>query len=177
MTARGKWAAIFASVLILGTVWIWLSRPPASAQPQNLAPEPAVGRPAPDFTLTTLNGDTFTLSEYLGTPLVLNFWATWCGPCRREMPALQAAAIRYDGEALIVGIDQGEDASVVQPFVEEFALTFPIPMDTELAVADLYNVKGLPTTYFVDGDGIIRYVWSGEMNSVTLAEGISRIWP
>lgn len=172
-----KWVALFAVVLVVGAGWLWVSRVPVDAQPQSVNPEPAIGYLAPDFALTTLTGEEFALSDLRGTPMVLNFWATWCGPCRRELPALQTAAERYDGEVLIVGVDQGEEASVVQPFVEELGLTFPIPMDAEMSVAATYNVKGLPTTFFVDADGVIRHIWAGEMNSVTLAEGILKIWP
>lgn len=172
-----KWVALSGAILILGVGWLWFTRVPLNAQPDNLGPEPAIGYPAPGFTLATLDGDTFSLDELRGAPVVLNFWATWCGPCRRELPALQAAAERYDGEVLIVGVDQGEDASTVQAFADELGLTFPVPLDGELDVAHDYNVKGLPTTFFIDADGVIRHIWTGEMNSVTLAEGISRIWP
>lgn len=172
-----KWGTLFVAVLVLGAAWLWVSRVPLDAQSQQANPEPAIGYLAPDFTLATLDGGEFNLREVRGTPVVLNFWATWCGPCRRELPALQAAAERYDGEVLIVGVDQGEEASTVQEFVDELGLTFTIPMDAEMQVAHDYNVMGMPTTFFVDADGVIRHVWAGEMNSVTLAEGISRIWP
>jgi cytochrome c biogenesis protein CcmG, thiol:disulfide interchange protein DsbE len=172
-----KWMALFGAVLVLGAGWIWFTRVPLTAQADRLNPEPAIGYLAPDFALITLDGAEFRLSEVRGTPVVLNFWATWCGPCRRELPALQAAAERYADEVLIVGVDQGEEAATVQGFVDDLGLTFPIPMDRELAVAGEYNVKGLPTTFFVDSHGVIRHVWAGEMNSVTLAEGISKIWP
>ena len=152
-------------------------RSAALCRPRTRIPEPAIGYVAPDFALTTLEGEEFSLREMRGTPVVLNFWATWCGPCRRELPALQAAAERYDGEVLIVGVDQGEAAATVQSFVDELGLTFPIPMDADMDVAQEYNVKGMPTTFFVDADGVIRHIWTGEMNSVTLAEGIAKIWP
>ena len=106
---------------------------------------------------------------------MLNFWATWCGPCKREMPALQGAAQRYHGDVLIVGVDQGEPASTVQEFVDELDLTFDIPLDTDGAVGSRYNVRGLPTTFFIDGDGVIQEIWSGEMNAITLAEKIESI--
>jgi peroxiredoxin len=172
-----RWIFVFVGVLILGPLWLWASRVPLDAQPRNLAPEPAIGRPAPDFTLTTLDGQEFTLSELHGTPIVLNFWATWCGPCQREMPALQTASQRYDGEVIIVGVDQGEQAQVVEQYVDQLGVTFPVPLDEDATVTGRYNVRGMPTTFFVDADGIIRYTWTGEMNSVTLAEGISKIWP
>ena len=172
-----KWFGLIGVVLVLGLGWIWVSRVQAVAQPDHLQPSPAVGYLAPDFELATLDGDVFTLSDQRGTPLVLNFWATWCGPCRSELPSLQDAAERYEGEVMIVGVDQGEETAVVQAYVDQMGLSFPIPMDSALEAANIYNVKGMPTTYFVDAEGVIRYIWSGEMNSVILAEGISKIWP
>ena len=172
-----KWGAVSIALLVVGVGWLWFSRVPLDAQPQSIGPQPAIGYLAPDFTLTTLEGESFTLAQMKGTPMVLNFWATWCGPCRNELPDLQAAAERYDGEVLIAGVDQGEESSVVQAFVNDLGLTFPIPMDADMDVAETYNVKGMPTTFFVDSDGVIRHIWTGEMNSVTLAEGISKIWP
>lgn len=172
-----RWMWVVVTLLIAGPVWLWMSRVPLDAQPVNLAPEPALGRPAPDFTLQTLDGRSFSLSELRGTPVVLNFWATWCGPCQREMPALQTASERYGGAVVIAGIDQAEEAAVVQRFVDEMEITFPIPMDVSSEVGKRYHVSGMPTTYFVDADGIIRHIWMGEMNSITLAEGIAKIWP
>ena len=172
-----RWAFVFAAILLAGSGWLWASRVPLTAQPANLSPEPAIGYPAPDFSLQTLDGEQFQLSAVRGTPVVLNFWATWCGPCQRELPALQYAAETYAGEVLIVGVDQGEEAPIVQTYVDKLGLTFPIPMDKEMEAGALFNVKGMPTTFFVDAGGVIRHIWAGEMNSVTLAEGIAKIWP
>lgn len=172
-----RWAVVFAVILLAGGGWLWASRVPLTAQPANLSPEPAVGHPAPDFSLQTLDGDLFRLSALHGTPVVLNFWATWCGPCQRELPALQNAAEVYAGEVLIVGVDQGEEAPIVQAYVDKLGLTFPIPMDKDMEAGSQFNVKGMPTTFFVDADGVIRHIWTGEMNSVTLAEGVAKIWP
>jgi peroxiredoxin len=172
-----RWWVVFAAIFILGSGWLWVSRVPVGAGPREATPEPAVGRPAPDFTLETLDGGAFTLSAQVGTPIVLNFWATWCGPCQRELPALQLAAERYAGQVQIVGVDQGEDAAVVQNYVKQLGLSFAIPMDADHAVAHRYRVLGLPTTFFIDRNGVIRHLWTGEMNSITLAEGIARILP
>jgi cytochrome c biogenesis protein CcmG, thiol:disulfide interchange protein DsbE len=172
-----RWWIVFIVVAGLGSGWLWASRVPLAAQAVNQSPEPAVGRLAPNFALDTLDGERFELRAVQGTPVVLNFWATWCGPCIREMPALEAAAQRYAGAVMIVGVDQGEPAEVVQRFVDEAGVTFTIPLDSEFEVAGQYNVIGMPTTYFIDGQGIIRYTWVGEMNSITLAEGIAKIWP
>jgi len=178
MQTSNRWYFVFIAILILGGGWLWWSRSPVDAADDALAAQPAVGRLAPDFTLQTLDGETFQMSDHLGeTPIVLNYWATWCGPCRRELPALQKAAEFYDGEILFLGVDQGEDPETVQAYVDDIGMTFIIPMDADQVAAERYNVKGLPTTFFIDREGKIRTIWAGEMNSVTLAENIARIVP
>lgn len=202
------WHASIPLILLLGAWWIWVSRPAVDLSTFD-APRPLVNHPAPDFSLplhraNITETEHFGLSELRGTPVVLNFWATWCGPCRREFPALQTAAARYgacqagsantDGSAQcvrIVAVNQGETASDVARFLAEIsggsngpdaaadgtaaASQLAIVLDTSLDVGQIYNVQGLPLTYFIDADGVIRSVWSGEMNSVILAENISGI--
>jgi peroxiredoxin len=180
-----RWLVVFVAVLILGSGWLWWSRPNSAASAGSAtganaaevdpAVGPGVGRMAPDFELPTLDGGTFRLSEQRGQPVVLNFWATWCGPCQRELPALQNAAEHFGGDVVFAGVDQGEEAAVVQEYVDKLGLTFAIPMDAEGSVGLDYNVQGLPTTFFIDRNGVIRSLWMGEMNSVTLAENIATI--
>ncbi len=177
VTVMNRWYVVFVALLIAGPLWIWNSRMPASAEPLVLTPGPAVGRPAPDFSLTTLDGETVSLAALRGKPVVLNFWATWCGPCQREMPVLQSAAQRFAGEVVILGVDEGEMPNVVQDFVSVYRVNFPVPLDIDQTVGDQYGVQGLPTTFFIDADGIIRHRWMGEMNAIVLAEGIAKIWP
>jgi cytochrome c biogenesis protein CcmG, thiol:disulfide interchange protein DsbE len=172
-----RWHLFFVALLIAGPLWLWSSRLPVTANQGELTPEPAVGRPAPDFTLTTVAGETVQLSALRGQPVVLNFWATWCGPCRNEMPALEAASQRFAGEVAFMGVDQGESQAVVAAYLDELGVTFTVPLDSDMAVGDRYHVGGLPTTYFVDAEGIIRHMWMGEMNAVVLAEGVAKIWP
>jgi len=90
---------------------------------------------------------------------------------------LEAAAQRFDDRVVILGIDQGESPAVVAEFVEQMRITFPIPLDLNQDVGDQYNVRAMPTTFFVDADGVIRHIWVGEMNAIVLAEGIATIWP
>lgn len=172
-----RWYLFFVALLIAGPAWLWTSRLPVEANQGGQTPEPAVGRIAPDFVLQTATGGTVQLSELRGKPVVLNFWATWCGPCQREMPALQWAAQRFDGEVVFLGVDQGEPLGIVQPFLEEYGVTFTIPLDMDMAVGDRYNVRGMPTTFFIDESGVIRHLWVGEMNAVILAEGVAKVWP
>lgn len=171
-----RWLVLFVAILIVGGGWLWWSRPPAAAA--TVAQQgPGVGRAAPDFTLPLLEdgeGD-FRLSEHQGKPLVVNFWATWCGPCQRELPVLQKAATHFGDSVVFVGVNQEEATDTVERFVRNYGLTYAIPMDTHGEVAAQYNVRGLPTTLFIDRNGVIRSVWLGEMNSVTLAENVAKI--
>ena len=170
------WLLLALVILVAGGAWVWANRVPADALAELRTPAPAVDHPAPDFTAPLLSGESFSLGGAQGTPVVLNFWATWCGPCRAEMPVIQAAAKNYGERVHFVAVNQGEESAVIQPFVDEFGLTFPIALDQDQAVgSDLYNVTGLPTTFFIDGDGTVRRVWMGEMNAITLEEGIAEI--
>jgi thiol-disulfide isomerase/thioredoxin len=150
-----RWIAITLLLLAAGAVWIWYTQPPL------------------DFTLPTLQGEEFTLSAMRGKPVVLNFWATWCEPCKRELPSLQRAAEHYGDQVIIVGVDQGESVAQVTGFVEQFGLTYTIPLDSEFAASGRYNIRGMPTTFFIDAGGTIRSVYVGEMTSMTLAENIA----
>ena len=113
---------------------------------------------APDFTLPDLNGRTIHLSELKGKPILLNFWATWCLPCRTEMPSLEQAYQDYKGKGLVVlaiNIDQ-RSPSRVEAFVKEYRLTFPILLDPEWTAAEAYRVfGGVPTTYLINRAGQI----------------------
>ena len=172
-----RWYLFFVALLIAGPAWLLSSRLPVTTEEATLSAEPAVGRVAPDFELPTVTGETLKLSALRGQPVVLNFWATWCGPCQREMPALEAASQRFAGQVTFVGVDQGESQEVVASFLDDLGVTFLVPLDSDWVVGDRYNVTGMPTTFFVDADGVIRHLWVGEMNSVILAEGIATVWP
>lgn len=170
-----RWHFLALLLLLLGIPWMWINRVPAEAQADFSVPQPALDHPAPDFTLPTLSGEEFTLSAQQGTPIVLNFWATWCGPCQNEMPALQTASDRFGDRVQIIGVDQGETVEVVERFAAEMGITFALPVDGEMAVGELYGVRAMPTTFFIDRNGVIRHIYLGEMNSVTIAEGIAEI--
>jgi peroxiredoxin len=143
------------------------------APPQQL---PLMGAIAPDFVLTSFKGDTVSLSQFRGRPVVINFWATWCVPCRREMPAFQQALETYQEDGLIVlAVNFEEEANLVRPFVEEFDLTFEILFDTQAEVSQTYLVTGLPHTVFVDRQGIIRHIQVGEVKQDMLEEFLDQI--
>jgi thiol-disulfide isomerase/thioredoxin len=119
-----------------------------------------VGAPAPDFALSNLEGKTVRLSDFKGKPVIINFWATWCPPCRFEMPALEAIYQKYKDKGLVVlGVNTGERvrdgglAGRVGAYARQLGLTFPIVLDLTDSVANLYRLRAYPTTYFVDASG------------------------
>jgi thiol-disulfide isomerase/thioredoxin len=170
-----RWHFIFILVLFGGGSWLWLTRTSDNVAAEDRSPQPALYHPAPDLTLPALDGTTFSLAALDGKPAILNFWATWCAPCRAEMPMLQAAWERYNDSVAIVGVDIDEDPALVQAFVDELDITFPILLDEGAVIAGRYNVRGLPTTLFIDGDGIIRQIYPGQLHSAIQAEGIVEI--
>ena len=118
-----------------------------------------LGEPAPNFQLRDLNGRQVALSELRGKVVLLNFWATWCGPCRVEMPAMEKlyrAFSRNDFEILAVSTD-AQGASVTRPFQQENRLTFPILHDADYRVGLTYGARSLPMTFMVDRQGIVRH--------------------
>jgi peroxiredoxin len=135
---------------------------------------PAVGEPAPDFRVALLDGETATLSDYRGKTVILNFWATWCTPCRVEMPEFQEAYEHRlpDGDFVVLAVDVAEGPTVVGEFVDAFGLTFPIGLDRTGEVSTHYGVRGLPATFFIDRDGIIRRQMYGPVYGDLLPEGI-----
>jgi len=117
-----------------------------------------VGDEAPNFHLRDLNGNTVSLSQLRGKVVLLNFWATWCGPCRIEMPAMEQLYRSYsrkDFEILAVSTD-AQGAAVTRPFQQEMGFTFPILHDAEYRIGLMYGARSLPMTFMVDRNGIVR---------------------
>lgn len=166
--------------LAAGILWTVVSRvPSAVGAPLSFSPSPREGFLAPDFTLDTLDGKTITLSELRGKVVVINLWATWCPPCRAEMPALENAYEQYkDSNVVVLGLNVTNQDSEkdIPPFVDEFGLTFPILLDRDGSVSVLYQLKGLPTTFFVNREGIIRtVVVGGPMNETFIRSKIEAL--
>jgi len=114
--------------------------------------------PAPDFLLTDLDGNQHRLSDYRGQVLIINFWATWCPPCRDEMPSMQRAWEQLEKEdILMLGINVGEDEDVIFQFTANYPVEFPLLMDRDSKTIDQWPVNGLPTTFVVDPKGEIVY--------------------
>jgi len=141
-------------------------------------PTQAPGRPAPDFELKSLEGRPTRLSEFRGRPLLVNFWASWCDPCREEMPAIVVAFERHSAArlaVLAVNLRDQERERDVRRFVEEFRLPFPILLDTRGTVRRRYRVRAIPTSVFIDSAGIVRMVHPGPMTADALSRGLAAV--
>jgi peroxiredoxin len=148
------WAAVFLAVFTSG----------ACADPHGLTPYPNPERPA-DFSLQDTNGRAHALSDYRGKVIIVNFWATWCPPCVKEMPSLQRLGEQLDPEtSQILAINMGERREEIESFAKQYALNFPLLVDPEMAVATAWSVKGLPTTYILDPTGTIVLWAIGDLN-------------
>lgn len=151
---------------------------------QRITPAPLFNQPtshfdAPDFTLTTLNGELLTLAELRGHPVILNFWASWCAPCRDEMPLLNRAAEQFNDRGLIiigVNVTAKDTVANARAFSDEFEIRYPVVFDdTGVVSFGRYSVLGLPTSVFIDAYGIIRRVVFGEITQEALNIYITEI--
>ncbi len=117
-----------------------------------------IGEPVPDFTLTDLNGNSVSLTDFAGKPMLINFWNTGCPPCRNEMPYLQEVYDENKGttELALLTINIGQSADTVNDFLEDNHLSLPVLLDADAAVAQRYGMPGIPTTFFIDQDGILQ---------------------
>jgi peroxiredoxin len=135
---------------------------------------PQIGGPAPSFEAETLEGKAVSLDDYRGKVVLLTFWATWCEPCKKEMPEIQAAYEKHKEEGLaVVAVNFGERKEPAQAFFEKTSLTFPSLLDRRANIAERFGVISLPVTFFIDQDGIIRERVVGGTLTV---EEISRIF-
>lgn len=138
--------------------------------------EPA---PAPDFTVYDLEGNAHKLSDFQGKPVILNFWASWCGPCKSEMPDIEAAYQEYGGKIhfLIVNLTDGyqETLESASSYIAEQGYTFPVYYDTDSQAAYAYNTSAIPVTYFIDAQGNFAAYYNGAMSESILQQGIDTI--
>lgn len=119
--------------------------------------KPELGRPAPDFTLSGLDGTTYRLADLRGKVVFVNLWATWCPPCRHEMPSMIRLYERFRGQGLeILAVSEDTDEAELRRFVRAYGLPFPVLRDEGKKVYDLYRATGLPETHLIDRDGMLR---------------------
>lgn len=166
----------FASILILGTGLAWIVITAAFTAPTTAGeiPAPQSGFSAPDFTLTTSEDEHITLSELRGKAVLVNLWASWCGPCRAEMPAMQRIYDEYKDfgfVVLAVNATNQDNVTNALAFAQEHQLTFPILLDLGGEVSQLYQLRALPSSFFIRPDGVIEEVVIGG----PMAEALLRV--
>ena len=182
-TRRGKWilaGIALALVVIVGgiTAAVVLSSDDSGSTSGTAlrANSAGVGKPAPDFELTTLDGKSVKLSDYKGKPVVLNFWASWCTPCRKEFPEFRDALAKADGKWSLVGVNtQDLIESDGKKFAKDQRASWPNGFDADGAVAKGYGVKELPQTFFIDAKGVVRAHLFGGLDAETLQQQLAKI--
>jgi cytochrome c biogenesis protein CcmG/thiol:disulfide interchange protein DsbE len=137
---------------------------------------PQVGDRAPDFTATTLDGKKVSLSDYAGKPVILNFWASWCNPCREEFPLFREELARHEGDFVMLGVDNRDIESDARKFAREQRADWPIASDSSNAVYKAYGAVGLPQTFFIKPDGTIavRY-YQAIPDAAEFRKGLAKI--
>ncbi|GIV96683.1 MAG: hypothetical protein KatS3mg057_1340 [Herpetosiphonaceae bacterium] len=148
------------------------------AAPAAAVAAPEVGAPAPDFALQTPDGETIRLSDLRGQAVLINFWATWCGPCRSEMPAIQGI---YDQQRergfTVIAVNMREDPDRVHAFIQDLGLSFPVALDLEGAVARSYRVVNIPASFFIDRHGVVRARYLGPMSRAVMEASLDGLLP
>jgi peroxiredoxin len=182
MRARAL-SLLIAVILLVGAGWLLIGNGldqllratgVAPADPQTASAD--IGRAAPDFTVLGEDGKEHRLSELRGQVVILNFWATWCGPCRSEMPELERTyQANRDRGLNVIAMNFRETAPEAQAFFKELRLTFPIWLDRTGSVAELYRARGLPSTFVVDRSGIIRFVRVGPVDQTMLENQLATL--
>jgi peroxiredoxin len=174
-----RWTFVFIGALLLGGTWIALSRVDNPIAGSSAPPNPQVGFTAPDFTLDSLSGDSIMLSDLRGKVVVLNFWASWCRPCRAEMPAMNAVYEKFRDQGLVVlGVNttyQDDEASA-RAAIQEWGLTLPIVFDRDSVTSRQYRIQAMPTTFFIGRDGVIGdIVFGGPMSEALIGSKIEKL--
>lgn len=137
---------------------------------------PEVGEPAPRFALRDPEGNVVELGDFEGQPVWVNFWATWCTPCREELPDIQELAAEFESEGLVVlAVNQGEGAEPARDFWEELGLDLPILLDRDEAVSRQYWLIGLPNNFFIDRDGVLRSFQHGFLTEEQMRERLTSL--
>ncbi|MBI5747589.1 MAG: TlpA family protein disulfide reductase [Nitrospinae bacterium] len=133
-------------------------------------------KPAQDFTLKDLNGNEVKLSSLKGKPVIINFWATWCYPCREEIPDLQKSYDENKDKGLVIlGVNIKENVSKVSKFSKDYKMTYPILLDIEGTISDAYRVFGIPMSFFIDRDGLIKDSFIGMLTKEDLSKKLAAI--
>ena len=166
-------SATFLGLLAVWFLYVLLWPNQGNAAPGEGIP---IGQAAPDFELKTVDGQVYKLSDLKGKPVLINFFATWCPPCRAEMPLLEETYKQYKDQGFVVlAVNLNESDVVITSFQQKLGLTFPIVVDKSDAVSRAYDIVPLPTSYFVDREGVVRGLWKGEIRKPQLEELLKKI--
>ena len=163
-------ALIVGGVILIGAVLVFAfaAAPKASVGPAH------VGQPIANFTLTDLNGVTHSIGDYAGRPVLINAWATWCPPCKAEMPALHEFYLKHKAEGFeLLAVNSGDGQAAVQQFIAQTGFTFPILLDTNRAVLNGLGVDGLPTSIFVGRDGTVKTIHVGGLTPEAIEQTLT----
>jgi peroxiredoxin len=170
---------IYVLVLVTGLTWIFISADRAGVSTSGRIPAPREGFSAPDFSLMTPGGETITLRDLRGQAVLVNLWATWCPPCRAEMPAIQKLYDEYKDQGFVVlavNMTYQDTPSEVLPFMKANNLSFPILLDETGGMAKSYELRSLPSSFFIDRNGMIQeVVIGGPMSEALLRTRIESI--
>jgi peroxiredoxin len=181
--SRSRWNTLLLATLLLGGLYIAATRvgpepPVALSGPREAAatPAPRVGHPAPDFTLARLDGAQVRLADLRGQVVLINVWATWCPPCRAEMPMIQEAYERYGERGFaVLAVNAREDAATVAAYMHDGGLSFPALLDSDGAVGAAYQASIMPSSFFVDRTGVIRAVYKGPLSRGVIAGTVEQL--
>jgi peroxiredoxin len=179
---RNILATIAVGIVIAGLVWLF-DRPgddgasePITLTAEASGPPPEVGKEAPDFRVQGPDGQFFQLSEFRGSAVWINFWASWCPPCRAESPDIEAIYQEKQEQGLVVlALSIGEGASAVSDYVDRTGITFTVGLDEGTDIGAAYRIAGIPSHYFVDRDGILRESRVGSMSRETMEQKVDEI--
>lgn len=153
-------------------------QPSNEEAPSDVAVDPSVGSLAPEFTLTTLDGETISLAELHGKNVLINYWATWCPPCLNELKALENVQKQFEGQDFVVitinGIEQ-DNLGDVEATVEEYGVTYPVLLDENETFWDAYRILFLPTSVYIDEQGIIRFIKFGEQSEAEFLSMVEQL--
>lgn len=170
MNRKAALAFIVGGILLIAAAVFTLQTNNAggSDDPGDLQVAPEKGAIAPDFSLESVSGETVYLSDFQGKVVLVNFWAVWCPPCRQEMPAIQNVHEEYGDQIVVLGVNAGDTREDAIAFIEELGLTFDVVLDSTYEVEDRYRVRGLPSTFFIDQNGVIQIQHIGFMEEGVL---------